>query len=125
MLQQGMDLYQKANSMSNNHPNSGMVGQNSQPGAQQQNQNPLFQQMMGMSSQQQPERKQLETPWAARAGDMVTRREPAQQQMQLGQLMQILGQGQTPLHSLEDTGGSGAGGTSGGLVKNVLSLIGK
>jgi len=124
LLQQGMDMYGKVKSISNNHPNSGM---DSQPAAQQQNQNPLFQQMMGQQAQQ-PQRQQQQVqmmPWDSLHNNIVQRRDNnAQNEMQLNQLMSMLGQGQLPLHSLEDTGGSGAGGSTGGLVKNVLSLIG-
>lgn len=122
-LQQGMDMYGKVKGMSNNHPNSGM---NNQPSQQQQNQNPLFQQMMGQQTQQpqRPQQQVQQMPWASLAAEKVARREPDQGQMQLNQLMSMLGQSQLPMHSLTDTGGSGAGGDTGGLVKGILGLIG-
>jgi hypothetical protein len=122
-IQQGMDLYGKAKDMSNNHPNSGT---DSQPSQQQQNQNPLFQQMLSQETQQ-PQRKIQDVsdmPWTSLVANKVDRREPDTQQMQLNSLMSMLGQSQLPMPGLTDTGGSGAGGSSGGFMKGIMSMIG-
>jgi hypothetical protein len=112
---------QKIQGASNNNPNSGMVG------ASQSQQDPamsqMMQQAMQQTSQQQPYKK-VEfdpLPWQNQAGDIVKRREGQQGTMNLSGLLSMLTNGSLPLHSINDTGGSGAGGTSGGLVKSILS----
>jgi hypothetical protein len=107
---------------SGSNPNSGLM-QGSQG-----NQGPMFSQMMQMAMQHQQQQKpQMQVdhgnlPWTSMATQpQVQRQQPAQSQMGLNQLMGMLGQ-QAP--DITDTGGSGPGGTTGGLVKNLLSLVG-
>jgi hypothetical protein len=108
--------------LSNNNPNSGMVG-----GSQEQ-QNPMMSQMMQQAMQQPTQQpyKKVEfdpLPWQHQAGDIVKRREGQTGQMNLSGLLGMLTNGSLPMHSIEDTGGSGAGGTTGGLVKGILSKL--
>jgi hypothetical protein len=114
---------QKLQGSSNNNPNSGMVG------SSQAQQDPMMSQMMQQAMQQSSQQKPYKKvefdplPWQNQAGDIVKRREGQTGQVNLSGLLGMLTNGSLPMHSINDTGGSGAGGTSGGLVKGILSKL--
>jgi hypothetical protein len=134
---QGLGALKTVQGMSNNNPNSGMV-QGVEPIPVSGNDNAFNQMMSQAISTPQPQpRQQINPvglhmdstmlPWTAHVDNIVKKRQAEDNtSMQLGQLLGLLAQGQTglpQLHSVEDSGGSGAGGSSGGLVKGILSKL--
>lgn len=131
---EGLGALNAVQGMSNNNPNSGMVaGAEPMPSAPDSG---MFQQVMQLAQQHaQPKSNphsplqlgNVSLPWSNMQHSIVKKREAEDNNsMQLGQLLGMLAQGQTGLprlHSVEDSGGSGAGGASGGLLKGILSKL--
>jgi hypothetical protein len=131
---EGLGALQAVKGMSNNNPNSGMVaGAEPMPVVPDSG---MFQQVMQLAQQhQQPKSNphsplqlgNVSLPWSNMNNSIIKKREAEDNtSMQLGQLLGMLAQGQVglpKLHSVEDSGGSGAGGASGGLVKGILSKL--
>ena len=131
---EGLGTLNAVKGMSNHNPNSGMVaGAEPMPVVPDSG---MFQQVMQLAQQHaQPKSNShsplqlgnVSLPWSNMSNSIIKKREAEDStSMQLGQLLGMLAQGQVglpQLHSTEDSGGSGAGGASGGLLKGILSKI--